>query len=68
MILKGIAKKENKHQLMEGKAARLLFSEEHQNLMCSTDSENNLLGISIFPFNRSELNISNYFLIQSVSN
>lgn len=53
---------------MEGKAARLLFSEEHQNLMCSTDSENNLLGISIFPFNRSELNISNYFLIQSVSN
>lgn len=48
MALKGIAKKENKHQLMEGKASKIAFSEEHQNLMCFTVSESNLLGIFFF--------------------
>lgn len=46
MALKGIAQKENKHQLMDGKASKIAFSQEHQNLMCFVVSENNLLGIS----------------------
>lgn len=48
MALKGIAQKENKHQLMDGKASKIAFSEEHQNLMCFAVSENNLLGIFFF--------------------
>lgn len=50
MALKGIAQKENKHQLMDGKASKIAFSGEHQNLMCFAVSENNLLGISFFFF------------------
>lgn len=60
MALKGIEQKENKHQLIDGKASKIAFSEEHQNLMCFAVSENNLSGIFFF-FNRLELNVFNYF-------
>jgi len=63
MALKEIAQKENKHQLMDGKASKIAFSEEHQNCMCFAVAENSLLGISFFfSFNRFEVNILNYFL------
>lgn len=48
MALKGIAQKENKHQLMDGKVSKFAFSEEHQNLMCFAVSEYNLLRIYFF--------------------
>lgn len=50
---------------MDGKASKIAFSQEHQNLMCFVVSQNNLLGISsflfFFSFNRLELSILNYF-------
>lgn len=50
MALKGIAQKENKHQLIDGKASKIAFGEEHQNLMCFAVSENDLFEISFFFF------------------